>query len=987
MDQAFDLDQIDVAVRLALAVLDPVPSGTDEAAVQSLFTDELLLQVARMVVSHVGFSGESALVYEELLTESIVAFTGQPIDSSTSSLLGQVMKALLEPVLSYHADGVEEGDLLVDTDSVDLLDQIGEQGGEPGLRSGGSGNSKIMERLERIERMGRMDDSSSGDEQDSRLMSSRERLYLSEEAEYADVDVDGVDDGDYVDGEAGDEVEEVSHEGSSTSVSLNSYDGGEEGEGVQTSDSSSDSEHMSFQSPAAHNVRRVVPETPATDPTQEPLPAWLMPKSPMDAYFRKGYGGLGEEELSEVIHEVTSSQKKAKQMSRIKDDNEMSSGTDTDSDAECAEEGSVESGYVEHQQLFASPTLDRKTHSRPADSPSDSDTPAWLMPKSPMDAYFRKGYGGLGKDDLKEVIHEVTSSQKKAKKEHEQMHMGEGGEGGEITLDDLPDDFGAGLVSATATPTSLKTRANGKGKGGATPTQALFQSPSGRGGAEVGAVPAWLMPKSPMDAYFRKGYGGLGKEELKEVIHEVTSSQKKAPRPPVSSPGVGKDTKDKLATKLLGNFHKAMPRPSDKSRPAPAPAPASPRGAKKKSGKRKPSVPYTSRTRLGARRDGETLKSAWGVGADDGGSDGAVENIMFEGGDADPDLLPSAHPSTGLPLDAAGSLQLTGSAVLNEMIRESYRGHMQQYASAPSHPSDPAPPLLQSPKIQTTLDEIDELIRTNLHKLSKIKKTTPHRGIGGIGGIGGKEPERRVQAQRQKLTRNKASFKKARTSNANANAKVAENGEPTPVVKTPLRRSSSTSRTSLPKNSRLLTPTVATSMRSVDLGAFSSDLLVQSQAARVSGVLSSLGEAKTLSQSKSLKVFDINSFNGQHVMRSTSASRSRAHTASSETPAARSSGQKASEGNKADKSSLAAGSRLTAPTFASVMRSLDTATNSPALRRMCSQGIGPSGGKVYSYKGSSLAKALLNSTDKAPRKRRKRRGKKGTAPITVMKSL
>lgn len=44
--------------------------------------------------------------------------------------------------------------------------------------------------------------------------------------------------------------------------------------------------------------------TPAADPT-EGVPAWDLPKSPLDPLFRKGYGGLGQSDLQEVIDLLT----------------------------------------------------------------------------------------------------------------------------------------------------------------------------------------------------------------------------------------------------------------------------------------------------------------------------------------------------------------------------------------------------------------------------------------------------------------------------------------------------------------------------------------------------------------------------------------------------------------------------------------------------------------------------------------------------------
>jgi len=63
-----------------------------------------------------------------------------------------------------------------------------------------------------------------------------------------------------------------------------------------------------------------------------------------------------------------------------------------------------------HEAVFKSPAAKAK---RAAKSPSarsstsksaDDAVPAWLMPKSPMDKLFRKGYGGLGQETLEQTI-------------------------------------------------------------------------------------------------------------------------------------------------------------------------------------------------------------------------------------------------------------------------------------------------------------------------------------------------------------------------------------------------------------------------------------------------------------------------------------------------------------------------------------------------------------------------------------------------------
>ena len=141
--------------------------------------------------------------------------------------------------------------------------------------------------------------------------------------------------------------------------------------------------------------------------------------------------------------------------------------------------------------------------------------------------------------------------------------------------------------------------------------------------------------------------------------------------------------------------------------------------------------------------------------------------------EGDEHLLPSAHPSTSLPVDAAGGLKLTNNPTLNAMMQDSFKAFVAQYAAAnqqkptkaspkmsaelsnghrkssaePLAPSPKASPkitssrkgttpqtarkssteedqlaaYLASPQLQYSLNEIDDLIRANLSKLSKMQ--------------------------------------------------------------------------------------------------------------------------------------------------------------------------------------------------------------------------------------------------------------------------
>lgn len=814
-------------------------------------------QVSRSVVYHVGFDGEIAYAYEELLMESIAPFAGHPINPSNSALLTRVINAVIEPVLStrdeYYAHINEEED-------AEYVDQIGDETAnayETALNDTVMrARKKKLHITDSITTASNNSDGHSDNDHDNdvdddddrgvdewmdRVMQKSEHNYLQEESEYGDVAPDvGASDFPH----QGREEAQSSEQGSdSDSISLDSNGMGKHVK-VCKHASSSDSEdtlhsessverrqhqhaEQPFQSPAPYQVRKSAHSYDTkTAETAEPLPAWLMPKSPLDGYFRKGYGGLGHEELADVIEEVTSSQKKALRAGKIADDNEISSSE--------SERGSdVDSSGVDED-------LAESERSQTDLGEIDEPLPAWLMPKSPLDAHFRKGYGGLGHEDLSETIAEVTASQKKARQAAARHEMDD--EANAITLEDLPENFGMSTLVHTApahavgTPTNVRPSRSLTGSGGSSggntakgieyaKQQKLFQSPNPsskirvtvkngnnntvqteESGAQQFAqepLPAWLIPKSPLDAHFRKGYGGLGHEDLSDAIEHVTSTQKKK-KAAQKALSLSQDSAGNSITKMLENFYDSKPsaRPaSSKALPAPVVF-----KEKKKLRKSKKSVSSKHPTAAGglsskaAANGASTRVSARQkkriTSADDWGE--ASEQIMFDSEvtavdptvgaarsaavhDADglvdeghEHLLPSAHPSNSLPLNASGGLKLTNNPTLNAMMQDSFKAFVVQYAAAnqqkptaaspkmhgelanghaKSPTSKPSPKAsskvgtsagkkaatphsarktstteddqlaayLTSPKLQYSLDEIDNLIRANLSKLTKMQ--------------------------------------------------------------------------------------------------------------------------------------------------------------------------------------------------------------------------------------------------------------------------
>jgi hypothetical protein len=541
-----------------------------------------------------------------------------------------------------------------------------------------------------------------------------------------------------------------------------------------------------FASPEPYQIRKSAHSTASREGNAhtgaEPLPAWLLPKSPLDSHFRKGYGGLGHQDLDDVIAEVTSSQKKALRESKIADDNEQDS---------------LNSGN------------DRSTSHHSSSERSDTDTgalddalPAWEIPKSPLDAHFRKGYGGLGHGDFNSTVEEMNTAQKKARaamRAHKRRMEGKVGAlysnsessvcdtfsetSGEaamqfdgepdsdaqqgdnlITVDDLPDDFGAAhtALNPTTVGTPVHQRPASRGNSSTTKTPVtsvnrsrgseyakqtkLFQSPNPsnirvtvtsktksipKQLAEE-ALPAWEIPKSPLDAHFRKGYGGLGHGDFNNAVEEISTAQKKAratvaaaaarsPRQDGAAPSEGQNSISKMlnfwleskraednaadarekAGKLRGSgklgSSSGLTAGTKQNKTQPKAGSKSTKNAPKKAEK-KPS------TRLAAR------KAAAQRGAGDLGE--ASEQIMFDrpvgeekeysrldeldrhaaaqaellGDDGSGShILPAAHPVHAAANDTgAGTASLTGNDRLNAMIAKSYREHVAQYSGDPA---------------------------------------------------------------------------------------------------------------------------------------------------------------------------------------------------------------------------------------------------------------------------------------------------------------
>jgi hypothetical protein len=380
-----------------------------------------------------------------------------------------------------------------------------------------------------------------------------------------------------------------------------------------------------------------------------------------------------------------------------------------------------------------------------------------------------------------------------------------------ITVDDLPDNFGAAPTALNPTTVgtpvhvrpsrqlvSSESKASSSRQASRSSEYAkqtkLFQSPtaskirvsvSAKKSATKGPLdpentdPAWLIPKSPLDAHFRKGYGGLGHEDFEEAVEEITTAQKKkAAKTALSLAGKGED--DNNVIKMLDAYfdNKRV----DESGKAPKTRKAAGKGKKTakrvgKSGGLTGKVNKNGNPTRVASRKAVTLgsTSAAGVGV-------ATGNIMFDQGsdeEGEPysfidtgkhglageddlhgdHLLPSAHPATQLP---QAKLPLTNNPALDKMMRDSYLAHMAEYANAekvrtkvasPAKPSSakpvspssgkkttaapkPASPssgkkttaapkavadFLTSPHLKHSMAEIDDMIRANLSKLHQMR--------------------------------------------------------------------------------------------------------------------------------------------------------------------------------------------------------------------------------------------------------------------------
>ena len=670
--------------------------------------------MSRSVVYHVGFEGDVAYAYEDVITENINAFSGHTIEERNLSLLTQVIKSVVEPFISqqndYYDFTIEEDD----GDGSENIDQIAIAAANGAQDTGMRARKRQINLTDSITTASNHNDSTvaseteGGSEEESddeaedqdrvdewmeQVMAKSEQDYLQEESDYSDVAPDEpvLERAHIYQSPARAEKEQSSSEPSSDS------DGDSEAENhtakvhasadksvdrplYHLTSSDDDTLHSersierqkkakqtkdhAFQSPAPYQIRKsaaAIYDTAEAE-EKEPLPAWLMPKSPLDAHFRKAYGGLGKDDLQETIELITSTQKKALRASRIADDNEVSSAA---SGEHSEDESHTDAGEI------------------------DEPVPAWLMPKSPLDAHFRKGYGGLGKEDLQDAIEEITTAQKKAQAHirTSQRVPDEFDLVNAITVEDLPDNFGV-PSDAVGTPTNVRParRLSGSegnsGSGGSkakgreyAKQQKLFQSPkpsripvavssAKKSAAKVAPseepLPAWLMPKSPLDAHFRKGYGGLGHEDLDEAIAEITSSQKKAQR----SAGVGRDdTARRSISKMLENYYDAQ-HSTKKTSTTPTPS----------KGKKKASKKHATDTTTGETSDAIMFDVESGL------EEEKYSQIDLPTEQDATHLLPSAHPSTSPPS------KLTNNASLNAMMRQSFQSYVSQYAKNTAAP-------------------------------------------------------------------------------------------------------------------------------------------------------------------------------------------------------------------------------------------------------------------------------------------------------------
>ncbi len=157
-------------------------------------------------------------------------------------------------------------------------------------------------------------------------------------------------------------------------------------------------------------------------------------------------------------------------------------------------------------------------------------------------------------------------------------------------------------------------------------------------------LPAWMIPKSPLDSIFRTGYGGIGQSQLKEVIALVEEDSEE-------EESDGNEHVDHMRL-----HHTSMDQISladDSSRDA-IEVDDLPKnfGNDRLLHHHGSIIPRNSMTK---------------------------SNSELLGGNEDiPD--PQDHPSTSFQYEQ-GKLKLTKSALLNAMIVDSYKGLMSQYAS------------------------------------------------------------------------------------------------------------------------------------------------------------------------------------------------------------------------------------------------------------------------------------------------------------------
>ena len=736
-----------------------------------------------------------------------MAFNGHLIYDNNIALLCQVIKAAIEPALVNHNDyddHLEESDNDEDIYETDMIDQIGQNTEQESETDESSQDNAVEANADVIQEQAEFDTWM------EKIMIQNEQDYLREEEEKYKGEDDGesssrssteslqqertrrgitaASTGSRLDTEAEDscdDASDISQDVRELPVCKNSSSSGSSPSSTSSDDTLHSVDSLErrnhnnnkesqphFQSPEPYQVRKSLHSTSMHEASQqeqpESLPAWLMPKSPLDEHFRKGYGGLGKDDLQDVIAEVTTSQKKALRASRIQDDNESTSSSAYSSSRDTGND---------------SPPLSARRQEE------EDSLPAWLMPKSPLDEHFRKGYGGLGKEDLSETIEVINTAQKKQRdataramensnlcrerlysdsdtdvvdRQDSSSGVESGGMESEfdfiaenvITVDDLPDDFGSEPTplnpTTVGTPVQARSSRSNNGSTGSSGQQPqvrsveyakqtkLFQSPNpsqirvavtSKTPKSEDPIPAWLMPKSPLDEHFRKGYGGLGKEDLSETIEVINTAQKKQRNAAAcddllwlhshsgdsvedrdedsiikdldayydakrnktvtsNNHGMNKTTTKKniqeknhsSTLKSSTNFVKnniiktTLSRPELKTQPS--------RTNTMKSTKR-----ITGKTSKISKKSKKTLKEIQNgptseqimfdpINMED---DTSVNSLLNNNNNSD-DLLPSAHPSISVPINSNGEVLLTKNASLNQMIQESFRNFVAQYS-------------------------------------------------------------------------------------------------------------------------------------------------------------------------------------------------------------------------------------------------------------------------------------------------------------------